>query len=255
MNLLQPPADLTSQAIADRCRAVYRTILITSPRIRTGNFTAIAADDLARMFDLYDQAFFAGIVRKRLEECGSPLTFDVSPRLTRSGGLTKQFRPRGTPQAPRLKGARYEILLSGPLLRQTFRDVQRKVVVNGLECSDRLEAALRIFEHELIHLVEMLETGGSSCDAALFKVLAHGYFGHTHTKHDLVTQHERAREQFALKVGDRVRFELGGREYVGVVNRITQRATVLVEDENGQPYRDGKRYLKFYVPLTMLRRV
>ena len=43
-----------------------------------------------------------------------------------------------------------------------------------------------------------------------------------------------------------------GARHVGVVNRITRRATILVESDAGTAYSDGKRYLKFYIPLTML---
>jgi len=39
------------------------------------------------------------------------------------------------------------------------------------------------------------------------------------------------------------------------VNRITKRATVLVEDERGMRYSDGKRYAKFYVPVASLELV
>jgi hypothetical protein len=118
----------------------------------------------------------------------------------------------------------------------------------------RLEAAQRVFEHELIHLAEMLVFGRSSCAAEPFRELAWGWFGHTETKHDLVTQQERARAKFDVRVGDRVTFTFEGTPYTGVVNRITRRATVLVEDARGQAYSDGKRYLKFYIPLTMLQR-
>lgn len=38
------------------------------------------------------------------------------------------------------------------------------------------------------------------------------------------------------------------------MNRITRRATVLVEDSRGVLYADGKRYLTFYVPLPLLRK-
>jgi hypothetical protein len=100
----------------------------------------------------------------------------------------------------------------------------------------------------------MLEVGSSSCDAGPYRRAALGWFGHTATKHDLVTQGERAKEVYELRVGDRVRFPLGGEERVGILNRITQRATVLVEDARGEPYRDGRRYLKFYVPLGLLKR-
>jgi hypothetical protein len=60
---------------------------------------------------------------------------------------------------------------------------------------------------------------------------------------------------FGIKVGDPVGFELDGVWHVGRVNRITRRATVLVQDPQGQPYSDGKRYRGFYVPLPLLRKI
>jgi len=128
------------------------------------------------------------------------------------------------------------------------------VRVNGLVCNDRLEAAQRVFEHELIHLLEMLVWGGSSCSADRYKGLVWNYFAHTQTRHDLVTQQERARTRFDVRVGDRVAFTFDGVRHQGVVNRITRRATVLVEDAHGSPYTNGKRYLKFYIPLSMLEK-
>jgi hypothetical protein len=56
-----------------------------------------------------------------------------------------------------------------------------------------------------------------------------------------------------VRVGSRVRFLHEGQELVGWVNRITKRATVLVEDIRGERFTDGKRYLRFYVPLERLR--
>jgi len=52
-----------------------------------------------------------------------------------------------------------------------------------------------------------------------------------------------------------VRFRFDGVERTGVVNRISKRATVLVEDGNGVPYSNGKRYAKFYVPVQILEAV
>lgn len=95
----------------------------------------------------------------------------------------------------------------------------------------------------------------SSCSAQRFKTLAWGYFGHTETKHDLVTQDERAKNHFDLRRGDRVTFEFEGVRRVGVVNRITRRATILVESPEGIVYTDGKRYRKFYVPLGLLQKL
>ena len=59
---------------------------------------------------------------------------------------------------------------------------------------------------------------------------------------------------FDVRVGDHVSFELEGKTYQGRVNRITRRATVLVESHRGEPFSDGRRYLTFYVPLPLLRK-
>ncbi len=239
--------------VAKRNQEIQQAVLHDSARIRETNFTVIAASDLHLLFDLYDAHFFEKRIQQALQSLGAPLRFDLSSRLTRSAGLTKRFMPRTATQKPGA-GVRFEIASPTTLLFQTFQDVDRPVRVGGLVCRDRLEALQRIFEHELLHLAEMLAWGKSSCSAERFRMLAWNLFGHTETKHDLVTQHERARTQFALRIGDRVEFDLEGNRQVGVVNRITRRATVLVESAQGQQYSNGKRYLKFYVPLAMLKK-
>ena len=245
---------LATEEITRRCRHVYEAVLKQSPRITAGNFTSAADSDLALMFDLYDEQFFAGDLRQLVRASGAPLVFTLSGRLTRSAGVTKRYAPRQRKGLPPAPATRYEIALSTTLLFQTFRDVDRTVRVNGLVCSDRLEAAQRVFEHELVHLTEMLVWGGSSCSAERYKGLVWNYFAHTQTRHDLVTQKERARARFNVRVGDRVAFTYEGVRHQGIVNRITRRATVLVEDARGAVFNDGKRYVKFYIPLTMLEK-
>jgi hypothetical protein len=238
--------------VAARVRAIHEAVLLGSPRVTAGNFTCIAPADLALMFELYDEKFFSGAVRGLIKASGAPLVFSLSPRLTRSAGLTKRFAPRSRKGAPPAPATRYEISLSSTLLFQTFKDVERTIRVNGVVCNDRLEAAQRVFEHEVLHLLEMLIWARSSCDADNFKTLAWNFFAHSETRHDLVTQQERARAKFDVCVGDRVSFTFEGVPHVGVISRITRRATVLVESDAGAPYSDGKRYLKFYIPLAML---
>jgi hypothetical protein len=63
-----------------------------------------------------------------------------------------------------------------------------------------------------------------------------------------------AKKKLGISLGDTVVFIAEGKQFTGVVNRITKRATVLVADPGGTKYTDGKRYSKFYVPLNMLRR-
>ncbi len=245
----------STEEVARKARTIYEIVLRQSPRITTGNFTAAAASDLALLFELYDEQFFQGGLGQLVRCSGAPLSFQFSPRLTRSAGLTKRYSARARRGQPPPPASRYEIALSSTLLFQTFRDVERTVRVNGVVCNDRLEAAQRVFEHELVHLLEMLVWIKSSCDAQRFKTLAWNYFAHTLTRHDLVTQRERARAKFDVQVGNRVAFTFEGVRHVGVVNRITRRATVLVESERGTSYSDGKKYLKFYIPLPMLEKL
>ena len=62
-------------------------------------------------------------------------------------------------------------------------------------------------------------------------------------------------KKYGIRPGDRVAFHFENIAYTGVVNSITHRATVLVEDKDGREYRDGHRYLKFYVPLDEVTRL
>ena len=110
-------------------------------------------------------------------------------------------------------------------------------------------------EHELVHLIELLIWRQSSCSASRFQGIANRFFGHTEHMHQLITPREQAFTKYGIKSGDRVSFRLDGQHYTGFVNRITKRATVLVEDSRGRRYSDGKHYTKFYVPVQMLESV
>ncbi len=248
--LLYTPAE-----IAEKTRGVHDDFLRQSPRVHNGDFAHLVGPDLALLFDLYDCRFFEHGLSRLLTANGNPLTFRMSRRLTRTAGTTTCFPPRRSPAGMPPMPARYEIAISATLLLQTFGDVQRPVRVNGLLCRNRVEAfTSRIFEHELLHLLEMLIWSKSSCSAPQYKALAWSYFGHTETKHDLITQRERASNHFGIRVGDCAAFTFEGVRYVGVVNRITQRATVLVENADGAAYSNGRRYQKFYIPLGHLEK-
>ena len=105
-----------------------------------------------------------------------------------------------------------------------------------------------------MHLAEFLGWGRSNCRADNFNALSKRIFAHEAAYHDLITPREQARVAFDIKVGDRVRFESDGTTHVGMVNRITRRATVLIENPRGPIYSDGKRYVTFYVPLPLLKK-
>ena len=231
-------------AVAAACALWVRRELIARSRlIRDGNFHEIETSDLALLFDLYDGRFFEGALGRALDAPGR-LRFRLSSRMTSAAGKTLVLPPR--PQRV------YEIAVSTHLLFTNFDDPGRHVEVNGVLCRDRLEALQRIFEHELLHLAELLAFGSSSCRARGFRERAQRLFGHGDVTHRLVTVRERASEVHGLCPGDRVAFTFGGVCRQGRINRITKRATVLVEHGGGTPYSDGRRYLAFYVPLSEL---
>ncbi|MBX3419945.1 MAG: hypothetical protein KF752_00170 [Pirellulaceae bacterium] len=222
---------------------------IACSRLMKGvNFVRSSAADLQTMAELYDQHFLGGHCLALARNCG--LHFRWSSRMTSNGGKTVR-----TVRMDHRLGRRvinYEIVLSGPLLFQTFSDLERPIRVTGALCSNRLQAMQRIMEHELVHLIEMLLWNESCCAAPRFQAIAGRLFGHSEHKHDLITQQERADRKFNVRVGTRVCFQFDGRLHTGTVNRITRRATVLVVDPAGQLYEDGQRYSKYYVPLAQL---
>lgn len=249
--------ELKSQLLESACQAEQRAghleeikelTLRKSPYLDQPNFRSIHPDDLRRMFELYDDRFFGGACRQALGRW--PLSFRLSRRMTSAGGKTV----REETFLPRSSIVKYEIVISATLLFQTFYDVDRPVIVTGLRCRDRFDALQRIFEHELVHLGEMLVWRDSSCAQSRFQSIASRLFGHREHTHQLITPIERASVRFGIRPGDRVEFAHDGRRLTGVVNRITKRATVLVESERGQPYSDGRRYQKYYVPVAHLRR-
>lgn len=239
------------EEIASKTREIYDSVLRESEYMDDGNFAALHPKDVERLFDLYDRQFLDGGCRKLLGR--TPLGFRLSKRMTRAGGTTERrvFRD----QSGKVVQTEFEIAVSTTLLFQTFREDHRPVVMSGIACRDRLAALQRVMEHEMTHLVEMLIWADSSCSAPRFQSIAHRFFGHTDHRHQLITPRERAFTKFGIKVGDHVSFRVDGQRYVGRVNRITKRATVLVEDECGRPYSDGQRYAKFYVPVRKLETV
>lgn len=214
-------------------------LLVASRHVRQPSFTSIHTSDLEYLFECYDRTFFAGLCRQALD--GRRLTFRLAPRMTSAGGKTTRFRSRAGEVS-------YEIAIGTSVLYDGFRETDRDVTVCGRVCASRLEALLRIFEHELLHLAEQLCWGQSSCAGARFQRIAAAIFGHRAHTHALITRRERAAEA-GIRVGARVSFPFEGRRLTGKVNRVTKRVTVLVEDPAGRAYTDGRRYRVYYVPL------
>jgi hypothetical protein len=232
---------------------VATSLLRESQHVRDRTVRAIANSDLALLFDLYDDRFFSGRLRRLIDDRGAAsLTFRVAPRLTRAGGKTTRVR-RPHPKLGKIAPIdEYEISIASSLLFMSFTEADRPTVVAGHRCADRLDALLRIYEHELTHLIELLQTDRSSCSRSPFQLAARHMFGHTAFNHGLVLPEEHAARTHGVRVGQTVRFSANGQTLIGRINRINKRATVLVEHPAGRRYSDGKHYLSWYVPLDDL---
>jgi len=236
---------LPEDSIRQRVRQIHLAALAHSSYIRAADFTSIHPRDLEFLFSAYEQLFFGGLLQRALD--GRRLRFRLSPRMTRAGGTTTRFRSRSGEVS-------YEIAIACSMLFDGFRENDRRITVCGLECNNRLEALQRIFEHELIHLTEHLCWDRSDCSAPRFQDIARRLFLHRAHTHNLVTRRERA-AQSGIRPGTRVTFTFERRQLTGRVNRITKRATVLVEDPGGLQYSDGFRYKTYYVPISQLQPV
>jgi hypothetical protein len=239
---------LDAETISGRTAQIHANVLNRSKYIHAPNFTKIHPGDLELLFAEYDGQFFGGQVKETLGT--TPLHFRLSKRMTSSGGKTTRF-------ADRSSGSRwYEISASTTMLFGGFtEDDHRPISTSGIICRDRLDALQRVMEHELVHLIEMLLWGKSSCSQPRFHSITRRFFGHIENKHNLITPKEKALVKFGIRPGVKVRFRFDGIEHTGVVNRVSKRATVLVEDRTGRRYSDGKHYTKFYVPVQMLEAV
>jgi hypothetical protein len=244
-------AGLSREAITERTSEIFERVLRESAYLDAANFKVFHPQDLRRMFELYDRTFFQDGCRELLGDM--PLNFSISKRMTRAAGKT--IRREQHHRLPGTLRREYEISVSGTLLFQTFCGEERTVTVSGLVCNNRLQALQRVMEHEIVHLAEMLLWTDSSCAAARFQSIAGQFFGHTQHTHELITPREKAWTHYGIRPGDHVRFRFDGSHYTGIVNRITKRATILVEDPRGVRYSNGKHYRKYYVPFNMLEKV
>ena len=239
-----------SKIILDRRETIYDTLTRNSSDVTSGDFKSMTPKDLELLFHEYDRVFFNGLISMVMDYVAhAPVCFRLSHRMTSNGGKIIYKRIRSSfGKDPYI----FEIVIAIDILYQQFQSGHGTVIVNGVLCRDRLYALLSVLEHEIIHLLEISLWGKSSCKKSRFHKMAVSIFGHTEFVHRMVTLKERAAKEHGIKIGSEVTFRHRGQEYEGIVNRITKRVTVLVNDVQGKLYNDGNRYQKFLLPLTEL---
>ena len=85
-----------------------------------------------------------------------------------------------------------------------------KIKCNGVVMTSLFHCMLNIFEHELTHLIIRLFTNDINSHGSLFKQIS-GYFGHTKTYHELLSQSEAIHDKKLTKkdfnIGDVVKYK------------------------------------------------
>lgn len=248
-NLQLEPADIAQR----RCEIATR-VMRESSSLRDINFSTINTRDLFDLFCHYDELFFEGQLTPKFENPDCDLSFRLSSRMTSTGGMTTYRRQKKAGRRFRRATTQrqFEIAVSSTLLFNT-EFPQPSVKVGGVPAHHRLDALQRIFEHELVHLIEMLLWEESSCAKRRFKSIVHRCFGHLASNHQLVTPSDTAKTKLGFSIGDWVRFQYRGAERVGFVNGINRRATILVPDIHGERFDDQQCYQRYYVPLERVR--
>lgn len=232
-----------SVTIREKRESIRRELYTKSLNIQNGKIYGISKIDLRILFLLYDKYFFQGYFQENLK---GKLEFSVSNRMTRAAGKTIFTRNRTTLEE------KYEIRMALTFF-QKYYEVNRNKKVSGIKTEDSLEAFMIVFEHELIHLLEIHVYNTSSCTKERFKILANRIFGHTSSYHELPTNKEIAYKKYGFKVGDRVKFDYNGEANFGIIHKINKRASVMVVDKAGKYVdREGNRYSKWYVPLEKI---
>ena len=229
---------LPAGAITEKRRLILSHLKAGDDGFCTIPIRSIRQSTLDSMLREIDRAYLAGFLARAYP--GLPVT--LSSRMTSAAGKFI-YRKR----QPRCADA--EIRMSSDFL---FRLGQGPFSLNGLTASSPQMAFLVVFEHEVIHAVEFALYGRTD-HAARFKSLAFGLFGHTDIRHSLPTRAQEQAER-GIAVGSRVRFTAQGRALSGIVSYIGKTATVMVPSAFGS-YSDrrGNRYVKYRVPLPMLR--
>ncbi len=244
----------SKQEINQRFEKVRTDIFVKSTQIKLDNFPTIADKDIKLIFELYDSHFFDSyFIKNNIIE---KMAFDISSKMTSAGGKLIYYKITKT------NPIQFRMRISSFLIFNSFKNykdnLDKDISVNlaGFETKNRLEALLHIIEHEIIHLIEFLAFNDSSCKKDNFKKLANQIFGHTAFTHQLLTGQLEALQEYDLRVNDWVKFTFDGKNYTGIIHRITKRATVMALDEKGI-YKDnkGNRFTKYYILLKYLKKL
>lgn len=232
--------------IKEKRKAVAEGLLKESTNIKSGKIDCISILDLRILYEYYDKIFFNNWFRNNFK---GHVLYELSRRMTKSAGITKCPK-----NISRMESDQVRIVIAiGVDFFFKFDHLEGSKSVCGIETNNSLEALQIVFEHELIHVLEFLLFHTSNCKEQRFKDTVKNMFGHTHSHHRMPTNRRIASEKLGINIGDKVQFLFEDKELNGFVANISKRATVMVVNPNGTYVdKNGTKYMKYYVPLSML---
>jgi predicted SprT family Zn-dependent metalloprotease len=242
-----PVIKYTHQEINKKRNQIRKGLISASENVTGGELNCLANSDLELLFQLYDKIFLGGYFQS--SKFQGSIIFTLSTRMRTNAGKLVYLKNIKSQDENR---EYYELKIGVNLFFQ-YNHLNREKMVNGIKTKDSLHALQLVFEHELCHLIEVHCFQKSNCRQERFKTIAHNIFGHTESYHQLPTKREVAASRYDLRIGDQVHFTHEGKKHTGIISNINVRATVMVPEKNGS-YRDdkGKRYNKWYIPLSLL---
>ena len=237
----------TQQQIDEKRTLIAKLFMEESINIKSSDIKIMSVQDVELLFKLYDREFFSFWFRDSFK--GS-FRFSLSKRMTKSAGMT--VCPRNiTKMKP--EEAVIDIKIGIDMIL-SYGVLENSTRVGGIQTTSSLQALQLVLEHEIVHAIEFITYGRSSCKASRFKTMVHNIFGHIESTHSLATPARIAYEDLGIRPGSTVTFSFEGKGLSGIVSNVNKRATVMVADRKGI-WQDskGKRYSKYYVPLNGLK--
>jgi hypothetical protein len=161
----------------------------------------VMPDILPILFNLYDQYFYQGQLSEIMNRNKIQLLFDYGAKLTKTGGTCGR------------NGCIYTIKISQPVILSTFNKGEKSHSANGLQCFDRLDCLMNVFEHELTHFAIEISHGHVKGDpiykshGLYFQQLVNAYYGQTAYKHSLLRNIETPGKKEDFSVGDIVTYQ------------------------------------------------
>lgn len=239
----------SDEEVKKKRKTVTEGLFKESVCIDTEKIIRISVSDLQILYKYYDAVFFNDWFKNNFK---GRMLFELSRRMTRSAGITKCPK-----NISRINPVEVKITICiGVDFFLRFDQLEGSKMVCGIETNSSLEALQIVFEHELLHALELILFHKSSCKGKRFIGTAKNMFGHTKSHHQMPTNRCIAGEKLGINIGDRVQFVYEEKKLLGVVTNINKRATVMVKSRNGSFFDQyGNRYMKYYVPLGSLGKV